>query len=204
MYRTQRVVVLAIVATTSLVAACKKKPEVVPVPVSTTPGAAPTPTCDRACQDSIAKARADSVDRANRERERMDAEARARASAAARAAIAAIVLFDYDQSDLSGDARSVLDAKLPVLRANAGMRLRISGHADDRGSDEYNLALGQRRAAAVKRYLTDQGIDGGRLDIVSYGEERPASEGESEEAFRQNRRAEFEIVAGGDNIVVPR
>jgi peptidoglycan-associated lipoprotein len=203
MYRFQRLVVLAIVAATSLLAACKKKPEVAPAP-SAGPGAAPTPTCDKACQDSIARARADSIDRANKERDRMDAEARARATAAARAAIQAVTYFDYDQSDLSADARAVLDAKLPVLRANPGMRLRISGHADERGSDEYNLALGQRRAAAVKRYLTDQGVDGGRLDIVSYGEERPASEGESEEAFRKNRRAEFEIVAGGENLVVPK
>jgi len=203
MYRTQRLVVLAVVATTSLVAACKKKPEVAPVP-NAGPGAAPTPTCDKACQDSIAKARADSIDQANRERERMEAEARARASAAARAAIESKVYFNYDQSDLSGEARATLDSKLPVLRSNPGMRLRISGHADERGSDEYNLALGQRRAAAVKRYLTDQGVDGGRLDIVSYGEERPAVEGETEDAFRLNRRAEFEIVAGGDNIVVPK
>ena len=65
--------------------------------------------------------------------------------------------------------------KLPILQANAGLRLRISGHADERGSDEYNIALGQRRAVAVKRYLMDQGIDGGRLDdIVSFGEEQPA------------------------------
>ena len=203
MHRTQRLVVLAIVAGTSLVAACKKKTETAPTP-NAGPGAAPTPTCDKACQDSIAKARSDSIDRANKERERMEADARARASAAARAAIDAKVYFEYDQSDLSAIARGILDAKLPVLRANPGMRLRISGHADERGSDEYNLALGQRRAAAVKRYLTDQGIDAGRLDIVSYGEERPASEGESEEAFRQNRRAEFDIVAGGDNITVPK
>ncbi|MBV6522683.1 MAG: hypothetical protein MNPFHGCM_02831 [Gemmatimonadaceae bacterium] len=203
MHRTQRLVVLAIVAGTSLVAACKKKPDVAPAP-DAGPGTPPAPTCDRACQDSIARARADSVDRANRERERLEAEARARASASARAAIEAKVFFDYDQSDLSASSRATLDAKLPVLRANPGMRLRIAGHADDRGSDEYNLALGQRRAAAVKRYLTDQGVDAGRLDVISYGEERPAMEGENEEAWRQNRRAEFEIVAGGDNIVVPK
>ncbi|MEP7348249.1 MAG: peptidoglycan-associated lipoprotein Pal [Gemmatimonadaceae bacterium] len=203
MFRTQRLVVLAIVVATSFAAACKKKADPAPAP-ATVPVSAPSPTCDKACQDSIAKARADSIDRANSERERMESEARARASAGARAALEAKVYFEYDQSDLSADARAVLDAKLPVLRANPGMRIRVSGHADERGSDEYNLALGQRRAAAAKRYLTDQGIDGGRVDIVSYGEERPASEGDSEDAFRKNRRAEFEIVAGGDNIVVPK
>jgi peptidoglycan-associated lipoprotein len=203
MYRLQRLAVLAIVAATTVFAACRKKPEPVPVPAAG-PGAAPTPTCDKACQDSIAKARQDSMDRATREADRLAADARMRAAAAARAALEAVVYFEYDMSDLSAEARAVLDAKLPVLRANAGMRLRIAGHADERGSDEYNLALGQRRAAAAKRYLTDQGIDGGRVDSVSYGEERPTAEGTSEDALRRNRRAEFEIVAGGDSIVVPR
>ncbi len=106
--------------------------------------------------------------------------------------------------ELSGDGRSTLDAKLPILRANAGLRLRIAGNTDERGSDEYNLALGQRRAASVKRYLSDQGIDSGRMDIISYGEERPVVTESSEEGWRMNRRAEFEITAGGDALVAPR
>ena len=122
---------------------------------------------------------------------------------AALATLAAKVYFDFDRSDLRPDARSVLDAKLPILRANPGLRLRISGHADERGSDEYNLALGQARAAAVRRYLMDNGIDGGRLEIVSFGEARPAVDGHDESAWSQNRRCEFEIVAGRENIVVP-
>jgi peptidoglycan-associated lipoprotein len=124
--------------------------------------------------------------------------------AAVKATLANKVFFDYDASELSTDARAALDAKLPILRANPQLRLRISGHADERGSDEYNLALGQRRAAAVKRYLSDQGIDQSRLDIVTFGEERPAVEGATEDAYRQNRRAEFEITAGGENLVVPK
>ncbi len=199
MHRTQRVVVLGIVAATTLFAACKKKPQTAVAPAPA-PGA-PTPTCDKACQDSIAKARQDSIDRANAARDAAAREAAARATAAARAAIEAKVFFDYDQSDLSDAARATLDAKIPVLRANPQLRLRIAGHADERGSDEYNLALGQRRAAAAKRYLTDQGVDAGRLDIVSYGEERPAVEGQTEEAFKANRRAEFEVTAGSiDNV----
>ncbi len=97
------------------------------------------------------------------------------ALAATKATLAAAVYFEYDSDELSGDARSTLDAKLPILRANPGLRLRIAGNTDERGSDEYNLALGQRRAAAVKRYLSDQGIDGDRMEIISYGEERPRS-----------------------------
>ena len=84
------------------------------------------------------------------------------------------------------------------------MRLTISGHADERGSDEYNLALGNRRAAAAKRYLQNKGIDGSRLDVVSYGEERPLNPGHDEAAYAQNRRDEFQVTAGGDNLVAPQ
>jgi len=116
----------------------------------------------------------------------------------------ATIYFDYDASDIRGDARSALDAKLPILRANTGVQLRISGHADERGSDQYNDALGQQRAAQAKRYLTDNGVDAARITIVSYGEQRPATSGSDESAWAKNRRAEFEITAGGTNIVPPR
>ena len=84
------------------------------------------------------------------------------------------------------------------------MKLTISGHADERGSDEYNLALGNRRAAAAKRYLQNKGIDGSRMDVVSYGEERPLNAGHDETAYAQNRRDEFQVTAGGDNLVAPQ
>jgi peptidoglycan-associated lipoprotein len=83
-----------------------------------------------------------------------------------------------------------------VLTQNTGIRIRISGHTDNRGSDEYNLALGQRRAAAAKRYLTDRGIDGGRIEIVSFGEERPKCTSDDESCWSDNRRDEFEITVG--------
>ena len=102
------------------------------------------------------------------------------------------------------DPKAALDAKLPILRANAGVTMRISGHADERGSDQYNDALGQSRAAATKRYLTDNGIDGARISIVSYGEQQPATSGADESAWARNRRAEFEITGGGNNIVPPQ
>jgi peptidoglycan-associated lipoprotein len=201
MNRAHRVLALSVFVLAG-VASCRKKPDVAAVPVSTAPR--PTATCDQRCRDSIAldeKRRADSIAALN---SRADEAARERALAATKAALAAPVYFDLDSEELSGDARATLDAKLPILRANAPLRLRIAGHADERGSDEYNLALGQRRAAAVKRYLTDQGIDGARIDIVSFGEERPAVTGENEEAWRMNRRAEFEITAGGDALVAPK
>ena len=113
-----------------------------------------------------------------------------------RSALTATIYFDYDRSDITDDARTKLDAKVPVLTQNTGIRIRIAGHTDSRGSDEYNLALGQRRAAAAKRYLTDRGIDAGRIEIVSFGEERPTCTDEAEPCWGRNRRDEFEITVG--------
>jgi len=122
----------------------------------------------------------------------------------AREALLASVYFDFDHSELRDDQRAVLDAKLPVLRANPGVRIRIEGNADERGSDEYNLALGMRRAQATRKYLIDNGIDAGRIDVSSNGEERPVCQGHDEDCWKQNRRDEFVIVAGGDRLIAPR
>jgi peptidoglycan-associated lipoprotein len=200
MTRSHRVVALTLIATAIAGAACRKKPETAPAPTQT--AAAPTETCDAACRQR----RADSIRVADslriaRENANRSAAERAERARAARESLIARIYFDYDQSDITGASRSTLDAKLPILRANPAIRLRISGHADERGSDEYNLALGQRRAAAAKRYLTDQGIDPSRIETVSYGEERPAVQGMEESAYARNRRDEFEIVSGGENII---
>jgi peptidoglycan-associated lipoprotein len=184
-----------------MVSACKKKQaETAPTPSPS----APAETCDAACRAARAAAEKAARDSAEAARLRAEREAREREVAAVRATLAQKVDFDYDQSELSAESQAILDAKLPILVANTGLRLRIAGHADERGSDEYNLALGQRRAAAVKRYLTDRGIDPSRVDIVSFGEERPEATDGTEEAYRLNRRAEFEITAGGDNLVPPK
>src|ERR671932_949572 len=114
-----------------------------------------------------------------------------------------VIHFDFDEADLRDDARALLDAKLPILLANPGVTLRISGHADERVSDEYNLALGQRRASAAKRYLTQHGIQDNRIEVISYGEERPAAPGHDESAWAQNRRDEFEITSGGEQLTAP-
>ena len=200
MTRMHRGIALALIATIGI-SGCRRTPETVAIPTDTTT-AVPTETCDAACRQRTA----DSIAAANRERDRLAAEAadRARASAieAARNTLMATIYFDYDPSEIRGDAKAALDAKLPILRANPGIQIRISGHADERGSDQYNDALGQSRAAATKRYLTDNGIDGARITIVSYGEQRPATTGADESAWARNRRAEFEITAG--NIVPPQ
>ncbi len=151
----------------------------------------------RARADSIARARQDSIDRANA------AAAAAADQANLRAALTQVIHFDYDQSNLKDDARAALDAMVPILNANPGVTIRIAGHADERGSDEYNLALGQRRAAAAKKYLTDHGVADARITTISYGEERPVAQGHDESAWSQNRRDEFEITAGGETLKKP-
>jgi peptidoglycan-associated lipoprotein len=119
-------------------------------------------------------------------------------------AITAPIYFDFDKSDIRPDAAATLDRKIPWLTANPGMRIRIEGNADERGSDEYNLALGQRRAASAKKYLVEHGVDAGRFDLVSYGEERPICTEHNEECWQRNRRDDFVIVTiGSDAIVVP-
>ncbi|MEO5589544.1 MAG: peptidoglycan-associated lipoprotein Pal, partial [Gemmatimonadaceae bacterium] len=119
-------------------------------------------------------------------------------------AITGPIYFDFDKSDIRTDAAATLDRKVPWLQANPGMRIRVEGNADERGSDEYNLALGQRRAAAAKRYLVEHGIDASRFDLVSYGEERPVCTDHNEDCWQRNRRDDFVIVTiGSDTIVVP-
>ena len=99
------------------------------------------------------------------------------------------VFFDYDSAELSSSAQSTLDADGKVLNDNASTSLTIEGHCDERGTVEYNLALGDRRANAAKDYLVRFGIAASRLSAVSYGEERPFATGADESAYAQNRRA---------------
>jgi peptidoglycan-associated lipoprotein len=104
-------------------------------------------------------------------------------------------LFDYDQFTLRSDARTVLQAHAEWLRRWASTRITVEGHADARGTSEYNLALGERRANAAREYLVGLGIDSDRLLVVSKGEESPACVEEHEACWQQNRRAHFIITA---------
>ncbi len=101
------------------------------------------------------------------------------------------VYFDFDKATLRADAREMLQQAAEAMKGNADARITIEGHCDARGSNEYNLALGERRARAVKSYLRTLGVTGDRLSTLSYGEERPASMGGDESAWGQNRRAEL-------------
>jgi peptidoglycan-associated lipoprotein len=185
---------LLVLATAGLAAACGGKPA--PEQPAPEPTAAPTPAPTPAPTD-------DSAERDRLERERMAREASERARAVA-ADLAAMINFEYDQAAVRATDQATLDKKAGILAANPNVRLQISGHADERGSDEYNLALGNRRAGAAKRYLENKGIDGARLEVVSYGEERPLNAGHDEAAYAQNRRDEFQVTAGGDNLVAPQ
>lgn len=99
------------------------------------------------------------------------------------------VLFETDSYSLDGEDRSTLDAQVAWLQRNAAVRVTIEGHADERGTREYNLALGDRRANAAANYLQSRGISASRMSVVSWGKERPASLGSDESAWAQNRRA---------------
>ncbi|WP_017669122.1 peptidoglycan-associated lipoprotein Pal [Sandarakinorhabdus sp. AAP62] len=99
------------------------------------------------------------------------------------------VLFGYDSYELDGEARATLTKHAAWLRANPAVRVTLEGHCDERGTREYNLALGDRRANSAKNFLASQGIDVSRLSTISYGKERPAVEGSDEAAHAQNRRA---------------
>lgn len=183
------------------VAACHKAPAALePAPV-----AANNDSLDRARADSIARANAarqaemaraqaeqDSL-RAVRDREQREAAQ----NADAMKVLSATIYYDFDSADLTEAARSLLLAKVPVLQAQPTAHVRITGHTDDRGSSEYNLALGLRRAAEAKAFLVNNGIDAGRLSITSMGAEQPAVQGDNEEAWSRNRRSEFAPSAGG-------
>ena len=99
------------------------------------------------------------------------------------------VFFDFDQFDLSPEARSTLDRQAQWLSQYRAVTVQIEGHADERGTREYNLALGERRANSVKNYLVARGVDPNRVGVISFGKERPAVLGSNEAAWSQNRRA---------------
>ena len=168
---------------------------------------APTPVATSTNADSLAalraRQRADSIAAAERAAREAAAASDRRSAGEAAAILAQKIYFDYDRDNLRDDARATLDAKVPILIANPSVTLAITGHTDERGTAEYNLALGQRRAAQVKRYLTSKGIEDARLSTQSMGDSQPAVQGTDESAYQQNRRAEFQ-PSGAQTLVAPR
>ena len=171
---------LLVVGVLVLVPACKKPPEITPSqPTEETPTPPPEPepapvevTRDFPTeQPQVEEIVEPSLEELNRQLQ--------------------TVYFDFDKYDLSNDTRQDLRDNAELLNANNRYNVVIQGHCDERGSIEYNLALGQRRAKAVREYLTSLGVSGSRMRLVSYGEERPEDAGHTESAWAKNRRAEF-------------
>ncbi len=188
-------------------AGCGKKTPQTIAPVANADSAA---AAEKARADSAAAAQADADRRAREEAERgrrqQEADSMAamgRTSDEVKSMVAAMIHFDYDKASVRPDDAGTLDQKVGILQANPNLKIRVHGHCDERGSDEYNLALGNRRAQAAKQYLVSHGIDASRIETQSWGEEKPLVDGHDEAAWSQNRRDEFEIIGGGDNLRRP-
>ena len=196
---TFRSLTLAAFAVTVVLAACGgNQVETVPAPVGPDPDSA-------ARAEALARARADSIARAQAEADarRADEAARDRAIESARSTLEMQVYFDYDASEIRADQRALMREKAEILNASPQVQIRLEGHADERGSTEYNIALGNRRAVAIRDFLTGFGLAEARFSLVSFGEEQPADRGSGEAAWARNRRVEFRITAGANSINPP-
>jgi peptidoglycan-associated lipoprotein len=207
---------LIIIAGVALAAACSSSPPPETPPPKPTPAEVARQQFVQDSLDALTQAQKDSIeairqmailDRARAdsvEQARLAAEAAARKAALESSAkntelrneLGAMVHFEVAQAQLASADRAALDRKVAILNANPSVRLQITGACDDRGSVEYNQALGTRRAVAVRKYLVEKGIDVSRLDEMSSGEKSPIASGNDEMSWAQNRRAEFVIVSG--------
>jgi len=145
-------------------------------------------------QQDVSKASDNSAKDADQERQSQ--EDRLRAEGAAREAsettfVNENVYFAFDSALLSDQAQQILSSKANYLRTNSEVMITVEGHCDERGTDAYNIALGERRAEAVKNFLVDLGIGTNRLKTISYGEERPIALGQNDASWAKNRRAQF-------------
>jgi peptidoglycan-associated lipoprotein len=185
--RSKLILSIYLLSVAALSSACSRHKVAVAPSTAATPSSAATEAADR----ENAKLHAD-ADRAASEREEA-----AKALASDKGAITTPVYFQFDQATISDEGIRLLDQKVDALQRNATVRIRVEGNADDSGSDEYNMALSQRRAGVVNRYLADRGIDASRVQIVSFGEEKPACTASRDDECRaKNRRDEFVILSG--------
>ena len=171
------IVMSSMLAVALSLAACAKKDRVadLPPPATSVPGDQPAATGDDRVSSSVVPgSQADLVAAAGADR----------------------VLFEYDSVELSGEAQATLARQADWLRRYPAVSFTVEGHADERGTREYNLALGDRRANAVKNYLAAQGVSADRISTISYGKERPEVQGSDEESYAQNRRA-VTVISGG-------
>jgi peptidoglycan-associated lipoprotein len=146
-----------------------------------TPTAAPAAT---ASEDSLARVRAETAEITR--------------------AVGRVVHFDFDRSTIRpGEDAQILEEKVAILQANPDLTIEVTGHCDERGSNTYNMALGDRRAQSVKRFLTNRGIGQARITTRSMGEQSPVDPGHNQAAWARNRRTEFTITTGGDELRQP-
>src|SRR6267154_2260531 len=201
--RMKSVSLLLVIGLGVAVAACPKNPPPQTAPLMNADSAA---AAERARQDSIDaanRAQQEEAERVRQQRERDSLAALGRSAEEVRNSLASMIHFDLDKSNIRSDDMGSLDQKVAILQANPDLRIRVGGHCDERGSDEYNLALGNRRAQSAKQYLVSHGIDASRIETQSWGEEKPLVDGHDENAWSQNRRDEFEPISGGDNLRHP-
>lgn len=169
-------------ALTMLFPACSPKPKPAPAPeVKAAPTPAPTPVPVK--QEEFKPAPVEKVDDLG-DLENLN-----------KAGYLKDTFFDFDKFNIRADQRDALAADAEWLKKYQKVQFRVEGHCDERGTAQYNMALGEKRASAVKDYLTSLGIDAGRIETVSYGKERPFVKGQNEEAWAQNRRGHFVITA---------
>lgn len=146
----------------------------------------------QAAEDEAARREAEEMRRAREARQREDAASMS--EAARRAAFEdENIHFDFDKYVLTPQAMMILDDKAAYLREHSGVRVLVEGHADERGSNEYNLALGDRRANSAKNYLVKSGVAASRITTISYGEEQPLCRQQNESCWSRNRRGQFSV-----------
>lgn len=183
--------VMVVVSTAFLFVGCAKKPVETaepsgPVAETQMPASEPSGYQDGSISESAVQET--ETDRFAEERTGADTSVEEASEALDR------IFFEFDQYTLTAEARKVLSDNAEYLKNNPEVKVLIEGHTDERGSDEYNLALGEKRAMAVKNYMTSLGVEPDRLSVISYGEELPLDPGHGEEAWSRNRRAEFKPV----------
>lgn len=191
---TLRVLAVVMMAALLVTMSCAKKS--VMTDPSDTAGVTDTQTAE---QQAAAEAAALEKQKAEEAAQRLHEQSIQEAAAAERQALRQAfenedVLFDYDSAVLTWEAQQTLKDKARWMMENSGVNVVIQGHCDERGTTEYNLALGERRANAVKLFLMDLGISGARMTTISYGEEKPLDPGHDETAWRRNRRAHFVVL----------
>ncbi len=200
--KNRSVSLLGIIVLISLFAlwGCPKKAEVTAAP-ETSKEAADASAKEQAKADADAKAKAEAEAKAKTEADakaKADADAKAEAEAKERAAAAASglqpVYFDFDKSFVRDDAKPTMKANADWLKAHPKAKVRIEGNCDERGTKEYNQALGQRRATSAKKYLTDLGISAKRISLISYGKEKPVCSEANESCMQKNRRDDLVAV----------